>query len=60
MARSLSLVVPSASLTLGNLLGAIQHWVADQRGADTLYGLADMHALTTPHDPAAVRAATLE
>jgi tryptophanyl-tRNA synthetase len=60
MARSLSLVVPSGSLTLGNLLGAIQHWVADQRGADTLYGLADMHALTTPHDPAAVRAATLE
>jgi tryptophanyl-tRNA synthetase len=34
--------------------------VADQRGTDTLYGLADMHALTTPHDPAAVRAATLE
>jgi tryptophanyl-tRNA synthetase len=60
MTRSLSLVVPSGSLTLGNLLGAIQHWVADQRGADTLYGLADMHALTTPHDPEAVRAATLE
>jgi tryptophanyl-tRNA synthetase len=60
MARSLSLVVPSGSLTLGNLLGAIQHWVTDQRGTETLYGLADMHALTTPHDPAAVRAATLE
>jgi tryptophanyl-tRNA synthetase len=60
MARTLSLVVPSGHLTLGNLLGAIQHWVADQRGRDTLYGVADMHALTTPHDPAAVRAATLE
>jgi tryptophanyl-tRNA synthetase len=60
MARTLSLVVPSGSLTLGNLLGAIQHWVADQRGADTLYGIADLHALTTPHDPASVRAATLE
>ncbi len=60
MARTLSLVVPSGPLTLGNLLGAIRHWVADQRGADTLYGLADLHALTTPHDPAAVRAATLE
>jgi tryptophanyl-tRNA synthetase len=60
MARTLSLVVPSGRLTLGNLLGAIQHWVADQRGADTLYGIADMHALTTPHDPAAVWTATLE
>ena len=60
MARTLSLVVPSGRLTLGNLLGAIQHWVADQRGDDTLYGVADLHALTTPHDPAAVRAATLE
>ena len=58
MARTLSLVVPSGRLTLGNLLGAIQHWVADQRGADTLYGIADMHALTTPHDPAAIQTAT--
>ena len=60
MARTLSLVVPSGSLTLGNLLGAIQHWVADQRGADSLYGVADLHAITVPHDPAVVRAQTLE
>ena len=60
MARSLSLVVPSGHLTLGNLLGAIQHWVADQRGADSLYGVADLHALTTEHDPAAVREITRE
>jgi tryptophanyl-tRNA synthetase len=60
MARSLSLIVPSGSPTIGNLFGAIQHWVADQRGTDTLYGVADLHALTTPHDPAAVRAATRE
>jgi tryptophanyl-tRNA synthetase len=60
MARSLSLIVPSGSPTLGNLFGAIQHWVADQRGTDTLYGVADLHALTTPHDPADVRARTGE
>jgi len=60
MARTLSLVVPTGSLTLGNLLGAIQHWVADQRGADTLYGVADLHAITVPHDPALVRTQTLE
>jgi tryptophanyl-tRNA synthetase len=60
MARSLSLTVPSGHLTLGNLLGAIQHWVTDQRGNDSLYGVADLHALTTEHDPAAVRAITRE
>jgi tryptophanyl-tRNA synthetase len=60
MARTLSLVVPTGAITLGNLLGAIQQWVADQRGTDTLYGVADMHALTVPDDPAAVRAATVE
>src|SRR5580658_9214690 len=60
MARTLSLVVPTGHLTLGNLLGAIQHWVADQRGRDTMYGVADLHALTMPHDPATVRATTVE
>jgi tryptophanyl-tRNA synthetase len=60
MARTLSLAVPSGHLTLGNLLGAIRHWVPDQRGTDTLYGIADLHALTTDHDPQAVRVVTLE
>jgi len=60
MARTLSLTVPSGHLTLGNLLGAIRHWVDDQRGTDSLYGVADLHALTTEHDPAAIRALTLE
>lgn len=60
MARTLSLTVPSGHLTLGNLLGAIRHWAEDQRGSDSLYGVADLHALTTEHDPATVRAITLE
>ncbi len=60
MTRTLSLAVPSGHLTLGNLLGAIGRWVDDQRGAETLYGVADLHALTTEHDPAGVRAGTLE
>ena len=60
MARTLSFVVPSGALTLGNLLGAIRHWVVDQRGDDTLYGVADLHALTTDQHPATVRAATLK
>ena len=60
MTRTLSLVVPSGHLTLANLLGAISHWVPDQRGTDTLYGVADLHALTIKHQPEVVRAVTLE
>ena len=60
MARTLSLTVPSGHLTLGNLLGAIRYWAEEQRGDDSLYGVADLHALTTEHDPATVRAVTLE
>jgi tryptophanyl-tRNA synthetase len=60
MSRTLSFVVPSGSLTLGNLLGAIQQWVTDQRGEDSLFGVADLHALTLPHDPADVRSRTRE
>jgi len=60
LARTLSLAVPSGHLTLGNLLGAIRQWVPDQRGRDTLYGIADLHALTADHDPRLVRAVTLE
>jgi tryptophanyl-tRNA synthetase len=60
MARTLSLTVPSGHLTLGNLLGAIRRWTEDQRGPDSLYGIADLHALTTEHDPRTVRSLTLE
>lgn len=60
MARTLSLVVPSGSLTLGNLLGAIRQWAPDQRGNDSLYGVADLHALTAPHQPWAVQDRTRE
>ena len=55
MSRTLSLVVPSGALTLGNYLGAIRHWVAGQhQSRECLFGVADMHALTVKHDPAEV------
>ena len=60
MSANLSLVVPSGHLTLGNLLGAVLGWTTDQRQAGGLYGVADLHALTLEHDPAQVRALTLE
>lgn len=60
MARALSLVVPSGHLTLGNYLGAIQHWSARQDDGVSLFGVADLHALTINHDPAQVTAITRE
>jgi tryptophanyl-tRNA synthetase len=56
--RSLSLLTPSGRLTLGNLLGALRPMAARQE--DAFYGLSDLHAMTTPHDPALLRARTTE
>jgi tryptophanyl-tRNA synthetase len=58
--RTLTGFTPTGRLHLGNLLGAIQPIVAAHREADTIVFLADLHALTVAHDPADVRARTLE
>ncbi|MGH3332898.1 MAG: tryptophan--tRNA ligase [Nocardioidaceae bacterium] len=54
--RRLSLLKPTGHLTLGNYLGAIRAMVADQKSATCFFGIADLHALTVPHDPARLRA----
>ncbi|MCW2773715.1 MAG: tryptophanyl-tRNA synthetase [Nocardioides sp.] len=56
MNRTLSLLTPSGHLTLGNLLGALRPMAAAQGDADCYYGIADLHAMTTPHDPVRLRA----
>jgi len=53
--RRLSLLTPSGHLTLGNLLGALRPMAAEQHRAECFYGISDLHALTTPQDPAALR-----
>ncbi|ABL80024.1 MULTISPECIES: tryptophan--tRNA ligase [unclassified Nocardioides] len=64
MHRQLSLLTPSGHLTLGNLLGALRPMAAAQRDASTpaacFYGIADLHAMTTPHEPARLRSLTHE
>jgi tryptophanyl-tRNA synthetase len=60
MTRVFSGIKPTGSVQLGNLLGALRHWVADQHDADSLYCVVDLHALTVPQDPAVLRATTLE
>ncbi len=55
MDRNLSLVTPSGRLTLGNYLGAFRGMVASQDTAECFYGVSDLHAMTTPHDPRLLR-----
>jgi tryptophanyl-tRNA synthetase len=59
MNRNLSLVTPSGRLTLGNYLGAFRAMVASQDPAtdraDCFYGVSDLHAMTTSHDPRVLR-----
>jgi len=58
MTRTLSLLTPSGRLTLGNLLGALRPMAARQH--DAFYGISDLHAMTTEHDPALLRERTTE
>jgi len=54
--RRLSLIKPTGHLTLGNLLGALRPMAAEQHRSACFYGIADLHALTVPHDPAGLAA----
>ncbi len=60
MDRTLSLITPTGHLTLGNLLGALRGMVAGQETGDCFYGISDLHAMTTSHDPAVLRGAVTE
>ncbi len=57
--RLFSGMQPSAdALHAGNFIGALQPWVALQDGHDALYCVVDLHAITTPQDPATLRSRT--
>ena len=62
--RIVSGIQPTGSLHLGNYLGAIRNWVRMQdamdEGSECLFFLADLHALSLPHEPAQLHSATLE
>jgi tryptophanyl-tRNA synthetase len=60
MTRVLSLFTPSGRPTLGNLLGAFLPSVRLLPTADCVFGVSDLHALTSEHDPARLRERSLE
>jgi tryptophanyl-tRNA synthetase len=63
--RVVSGIKPTGNLHLGNYLGAVKQWVAQQdaiqaEGGETLYFIADLHGLTEWIAPADLRAQTIE
>ncbi len=57
--RVLSGIQPTAdSFHLGNYLGALRQWVALQDTYDAFYCVVDLHAITVPVDPLALRRRT--
>lgn len=55
----LSGITPSGHGTLGNYLGAVRRW-AREGGAEDLYFVSDLHAMTSPYHPQKLRSRTHE
>lgn len=60
LGRIFSGVQPTGNLHLGNYLGAIRNWVAYQKSYESVFCVVDLHAITVPQDPAALRQSTRE
>ena len=58
MNRVFSGIQPTGNLHLGNYLGAIRNWVGMQATFECIYCIVDLHAITLPHDPRNLAAAT--
>ncbi len=56
--RVLSGIKPSGSIHLGNYLGALRQWAAEQN-SESFFAVVDLHALTLPIEPDEVRQQTL-
>jgi len=56
--RIVSGIQPTGNLHLGNYLGAIRSWVRMQEDGECLFFLADLHAISMPHNPAELTANT--
>lgn len=58
--RVFSGIQPTGHLHIGNYLGAIRQWVADQGQKENFFCIVDMHAITLPIDPAVLHQKTRE
>lgn len=55
MKRVFSGVQPTGNIHLGNYLGALKQFVELQEENECIYCIVDMHAITVPQDPKALR-----
>src|SRR5438128_2534021 len=55
MTRVLSGIKPTSRATLGNYVGALRNWAEDQHKGESMFFLADLHALTIEVDPSELR-----
>src|SRR3954469_4444585 len=60
MARVFSGIQPTGTKHLGNYIGAIRHYVADQDKGEAFYCVVDLHAISVPYQPAALHENTLD
>ena len=58
--RIFSGIQPTGRKHLGNLIGAIDQYVAGQDRGEGLYCIVDLHATTVPYDPAELRSHTYD
>ncbi|MFA5449250.1 MAG: tryptophan--tRNA ligase [Clostridia bacterium] len=52
-------IQPTGIITIGNYIGAISNWLKFGEGYRSIYGIADLHALTVRQNPAEYRARAL-
>jgi tryptophanyl-tRNA synthetase len=62
MTRVFSGIQPTGAKHIGNLLGAIRHYVADQEelGFEAIFCIVDLHSMTVPFDPVQLQSDTLD
>ena len=53
--RVFSGIQPTGNVHLGNYLGAIRRWAAEQGDKTNYFCVVDLHSLTVPQDPATLR-----
>jgi tryptophanyl-tRNA synthetase len=58
--RVLSGIQPTGEKHLGNYVGAIRRWVAEQHEVDAFHPIVDLHAITVPQEPEVLRESTLD
>src|SRR5215218_6783290 len=58
--RIFSGIQPTGGKHFGNYSGGFRQYAATQELGETFFCIVDLHSITTPHDPEALRESTLD